>query len=84
MKATITDTPESKPDIQKILITRNLHSLIQQTESTEWEYLFRQLRLNLLSRISGCDDRELIKLQGKIEWSDELEKFFKDVIANKK
>lgn len=38
--------------------------------------LFGKFRLDLQSRILGVQDADLIKLQGKIEFCNELEKFF--------
>lgn len=38
--------------------------------------IFEQFRLDLQGRILGVQDVDLIKLQGKIEFCNELENFF--------
>ena len=63
----------------QIPIPTSLREGLRFVNDQEVELLFMNLRLNLQGRILGLDDRELIKLQGKLEYLSELEKFFYDL-----
>lgn len=82
MKPVITDHARTR-DINNVCIPPHMHEQLAQTFVSEWEYLFDQFRLNLQGRIAGADERQLLKLQGNIEYSMELEKFFKELLGQK-
>lgn len=68
---------------RNILVSQSLAAALSVTTETDWESLFYQFRLNLQSRIVGSDERELLKLQGKIEHIGELETFFCKLVSSK-
>lgn len=82
MKPVVSNEPSGR-DRNKIFIPQHFHEMLGQTFTQEWEWLFDQFRLNLQSRIAGADERQLLKLQGNIEYTNELEKFFKEVLGAK-
>lgn len=81
MNHTISDNllPQVNPNV--IPITDHLLYGIRQTDLRHWESLFQGFRFNLQNRIVGSDDRELLKLQAKIEEINELEQFFKVLLG---
>jgi hypothetical protein len=82
MKPVVSDNPSGR-DRNKIFISPHFHETLGRTINQEWEWLFDQFRLNLQSRIAGADERQLLKLQGNIEYTMELEKFFKEALGAK-
>lgn len=79
MTAIISD--EYPSDINKIHVPTHMQAGLQQTTPREWEFLFKQFRFNLQNRIMGADDRALVKVQGNMEYLNELEKFFKETVG---
>lgn len=72
----------SKPLMSNtVRITERMFAIIGQCDRQEWSSLFNEFRLNLQSRIAGSDERELLKLQAKIEQVNELDKFFENLIS---
>lgn len=68
---------ELNPTTSEIRITAELRGIIATSSKRDVVSLFQSFRLNLQSRIVAVsDDRELHKLQGKLEYVTELEKFF--------
>jgi hypothetical protein len=59
-----------------IPIPSPLREILQSTDKHQLVQMFQNLRLDLQSRISNLDDRELVKLQGKLDYLNELEIFF--------
>lgn len=82
MRPAISDNPSGR-DRNKIFLSPHFYQTLSQTVPQQWEWLFDQFRLNLQSRIAGVDERQLLKLQGNIEYTIELEKFFKEVLGAK-
>jgi hypothetical protein len=80
MKVAVSDEV-TNPDGNTIIIPTHMQAGLQQTTPREWEYLFKQFRLNLQNRIPGADDRGLVKVQGNMELMAELEKFFKEAVG---
>lgn len=79
MKATTSDTLTRTKQPGIIHITAGLRARLIETNRADWESLFNEFRLELQCRIAGSDDRELLKLQAKIDWVNELEGFFTSV-----
>jgi hypothetical protein len=78
------DTTFRKLTGQEVAITPHLFSVIQQGNPNEWESLFASLRLALQSRLAGAQSvNDLLKLQGKVEYIDELEAFFTRILSPK-
>ena len=73
--ATLNDVPELK-GAGLIPIPSPLRELLQSADKRQIKQLFENLRLDLQSRVLNLDDRELIKLQGKLDYVNELEQFF--------
>jgi hypothetical protein len=82
MKFTVHDCYNlPKADVNEIHLTTDLHTMVLQTHPNDWKSLCNEFRFNLQSRIvATSDDRELHKLQGKIEYVSELEKFFLEIL----
>lgn len=76
MMHTIQDNYPPIPKAGIIKIHTRLFEVFQMVDKSQLTALFQNLRLDLQSRISSLGDRDLVKLQGKIEHIDELEKFF--------
>lgn len=74
-----TDHPQLKGG-GDIPIPSPLRTALQMGSSAEYRLLFQNLRLDLQSRVSTLEDRELIKLQGKLDYLNELEKFFQGLV----
>jgi hypothetical protein len=72
-----TDHPQLKGG-GVIPIPSLLRDALRGTHAHQRGLLFQNLRLDLQSRVSTLDDRDLIKLQGKLDYINELENFFKD------
>lgn len=62
-----------------IPIPSPLREVLHAGAATDYKLLFQNLRLNLQSRVSGLEDRDLIKLQGKLEYLAEMENFFQSM-----
>jgi uncharacterized membrane-anchored protein len=68
---------ERYPTDHKVRITTELRAILATATEADIRSLFQGFRLNLQSRIVAIsDDRELHKLQGKLEFVGELENFF--------
>ena len=80
MKAIVSDNPHGR-DHNIINVPTRMHAILCQTEPFQWEFLFDQFRLNLQSRIAGADSPSLLKLQGNIEYMNEIEKLFKEIVG---
>lgn len=82
MKAKINENPSNRVEPNVVRMSRHFFELIHsQTDKYQWESLFSEFRLNLQSRMAGLDERDLLKLQAKQEYTMELEKFFLDIIS---
>jgi len=85
MTATISDELSTKPKPNVVRMTQRLWDVIQLGELRDWESLFNEFRLNLQGRIAAAsDDRELLKLQGKIEEVTEIEQLFIGLLTKQK
>ena len=62
-----------------IPIGPEVYASIQLASQENWRNLFEFIRLNLRSRITSLEGQDLIKLQGKLEAIDEVEKLFQEV-----
>jgi hypothetical protein len=85
MTATISDelSPKTKPNVLRI--TQQLWEAIQMGNLRDWESFFNEFRLNLQGRIAAAsDERELLKLQGKIEEVTEIEQVFIGLLTRQK
>lgn len=82
MKIEISDTIGADKNV--MYVSDRVRGVFQQLGSGELRNVIEQFRLNLQSRIVGCDDRTLLKLQGNLEYLNEIEKTFKDIIILKK
>jgi hypothetical protein len=54
--------------------------VLKNLDKRQTKLLFENLRLDLQSRVSTLEDRELIKLQGKLDYLGELENFFTSLL----
>lgn len=85
MTATISDELSTKTKPNVIRISQHLWEVIQTGDLKHWESFFNEFRLNLQSRIAAIsDDRELHKLQGKIEEVTEIEQVFIGLLTRQK
>lgn len=82
MKHTLNDNPTNKVVSNFVRVPRHFFEILQQTDKSQWEQIFNEFRLNLQSRIAGSDERDLLKLQAKLEYINELEKFFLEMISS--
>lgn len=76
MQHSVQDNYPPAPKAGFIKIHTQLFELFQRMDKPQMTAFFQNLRLDLQSRISSLGDRDLVKLQGKIEYVDELEKLF--------
>lgn len=82
MKARITRETLAVLDANDVFITAEMHAIIGQVDKSQWESLFNQFRRSLQSRIVGINtDVDLHKLQGKIELTEELQRFFEKIVS---
>lgn len=63
-------------DYSKVYVSPKCAYAIQSVDRADWRNLFEFIRLNLRSRITGLEGQDLIKLQGKLDSADEIEKLF--------
>jgi len=61
-------------------MTARMRDTLSLLDKTEYALLFQNFRLDLQSRILGLSGDDLIKLQGKLEYANELEKFFSSLL----
>jgi len=83
MKIVINDERALTPTFHRageIPVSQHLREVFAALHSHELKNLFQYLRLDLHSRMSGLDDRGLIQLQGKLDYNNELEKLFQDLL----
>lgn len=78
MKPVISDNPSILPP-NDIRLTSHHAEMLKMVLPSEWQLLFFNFRLQLQSRIAGADTSTLLKLQGNMEYLNELEKFFKEI-----
>jgi hypothetical protein len=82
MKLKVSDAPATR-DTNIIHVPVDMHAAFARTSTFQWDFLFEQFRRNLAGRIPGCTlDRDLVKVQGNMEYINEIEKFFKDVSSS--
>ncbi len=80
---------KSKPEIAtkiiggNIPISNRLAEVFQQIEKRDLSAFIQNLRLDLHSRFLSLSGDDVIKLQGKLEYIDELEKFLEKIISGK-
>lgn len=85
MEAAINENPTNEVVPNIVRISRHFYEVVNsQTDKHEWHSLFNEFRLNLQSRIVGSDERGLLKQQAKLEFTNELEKFFLSIIETNK
>lgn len=71
--------PAYNPSGEAIPVHPMILEAMKMTTPAEWKVLFQNLRLNLQGRILGLSGDDLIKLQGKLSYLDELEIFFSNL-----
>lgn len=71
-----TDRVAPVPKAGDIPVSSHFLEVVVRLTRAEVVDLFQYMRLDLQSRILGLDDRGLVQLQGKVEYCNELEKFF--------
>ena len=76
MKIQTGDTQEPTLDDSVVYVSSALKQMFDTIPKEGWKVLVRGFRRNLRSRILGLQGEELIKLQGKLEFVNELENFF--------
>lgn len=64
----------------EIIFTQHQFELLCRVNKSDWEYICQGFRLDLQSRILGCSGDDLIKLQGKLEYINEIETFFTSLL----
>jgi hypothetical protein len=80
---TSTPTNNTQPELKGggVIPTPSLlREQLKLLDHFQLEQLFMNLRLDLQSRVLSLDDRELIKLQGKLDYLNELEMFFNTLL----
>ena len=66
-----------------IPVQQKFAEILQMTTSHDWRNLFNGFRLDLHSRFISLKGDDVTKLQGKVEYTEELERFFEKLISGK-
>ncbi len=80
MKHVTRDISAYTPKAGEIPVPQLLLERLNALPKNDMSNLFQHLRLDLQSRITGLDDRDLLKLQGKLDYLNEFENFFLDLL----
>ncbi len=70
-------------DVNTILILHPLRNALLEPSSVELSTFFEQIERSLLARIRSSTTEDLIKIQAKVEFLDELEIFIEKIRKSK-
>lgn len=71
-------------NLNEISVDPHLASIIQQSDKAEWNNFWNFIRLSLKDRITTQETPdEIRKLQGKIEFIQEIDQFFKKILEKR-
>lgn len=76
MQLKLSDNQPPKAKGGEIYITNEQRERLVTLDKSDYNHICQSFRLDLQSRILGLSGDDLIKLQGKLEYVDELERFF--------